>query len=197
MAKKMTKALKPQKENKHIGDYLHKESGQSVSVEAQWKGVVAHHKLTEELKRMREIKDTFLKSGLEDAAARMQSQINDKENERKALELRLDDERRQMSFALLVCLCACDIATSAADEFAATMHTVSHGIYGTDNDFSRAVREQADSFNKIVQQVDEGENLPLSMFYADIAEVVVERVLPVIKDVIREYHETEKGRRYF
>lgn len=193
----MTKALKPQKQNKHIGDYLNQESGQAVKPDIQWEGVVAHKRLTEEIKRMRNIRDTFAKSGLEDAARRMQEQINDKECERKLLELELDEERREMARALLVCLCACDLATSAADHFAEVLHRTSHGICGAENDFSEAVREQAESFNKLVQSVDEGGNLPLSLMYSDIAEEVVDKVLPIIKDIVRDFHNTEKGRRYF
>lgn len=197
MAKKMTKALKPQKKHKHIGDYLHREDGQAVSVEAQWEGVLAHQKLTEELKSMRDICDVFEKSGLTDAGKEMQRKINEKEIERKRLELKLNDERIEMSRALLVCLAACDVATSAADFFAEVMHRTSHGIYGADNDFSQQVREQANAFNKIVQNVDEGGNYALSMFYSDIADEVVEKVLPIIKEIVDKYHKTEKGRRYF
>lgn len=189
--------MKKIKKPRHIGDYLDKDSGQSVNAEIQWKGCVKHQRITEELKRMRAARDVFENSGLHDAAKHMQSQINDKEMERKNLELQLNEERREMAFTMLVCLAACDVATVCAEDLAATMHRVSKGIVGTTNDFSEAVKEQAKSFNILVQSVDEGGNLALSNYYADIAEEVIAKVKPVMMSVIREHHNTARGRRYF
>lgn len=176
---------------------MNAESGQSVSTGAQMAGIIEHKKLSNEIIGLREMQSILQNSGLDVEAKRLDEQINAKEMERKELELRLDAERREMSYAMLLCFCACDIATTCADEFGVVMKRVTKGIYGTDNDFTEAVKEQAESFNKIVQSVDEGGNYALSMFYSDIAEAVNERVLPIMKEIVKDYHNTKLGRRYF
>lgn len=181
---------------KTIDNYMSKEQGRSVSG-SQRLVVNEWNKLTKALDTLRTQKDVLLKCGLAKEAKAVVAKINELEVERRRLEDRLNDERREMAKAMLVCFAACDLATTAADVFADTMHRLSHGLYKPNNSFSESIREQANSFNKLVQTIDEGGHEPLSLFYADMAEEVNAKVLPIMQQVINDYCNSPLGKRYF
>lgn len=178
-----------------ISDYMNHHQGRSISA-TQAAGVIAWEKLTHDIEQLRQQRDVLKASGLEDAAKRVQQLINEAEINRRRLEDRLNEERRIMAASILVAFAACDIATTAADEFDECMRKYSHGSADKVNAFSTSIREQATSFNKLVQAIDEAEHLPLSLLYADMAEEIVDAALEMARETVARYMDTPKGRRY-
>lgn len=180
---------------KTINDYMHAEQGRRISG-TQAAGVYAWNKLSGDIQRLRAQRDVLKTSGLDKEAKRVQQLINDKEIERRRLEDRLNDERRIMCAQICIAFAACDIATTAADDFDEVMRKYGTSRADAVNSFSQAIREQASSFNKIVQVIDEAEHTALSLFYADMAEEITEAALAVAREIVAKYMNTEKGRRY-
>lgn len=181
---------------KSISNYMSREQGRSVSG-SQKVQIARWDKITAQIDTMRSQKDVLLKCGLVKEAKALQERINEAEANRRQLEDTINEERRQMAQAMLLCFASCDIATTCADIFAEQMHSLSHGYYKKENDFSKSIAEQAQSFNRLVQTIDEGEHEPLSLFYADMAEAITNKVIPIIQEIIKDYCNTSLGRRYF
>lgn len=160
-------------------------------------GAAAWNKLTQKIDQASKQHDIFKRSGLQDAANKALEVMRDLQRQRHELEKRLEDERRQMSACVLTVLASCDLMCSVADGFAEDMHRLSHGYYANNNSLAAEARAHATSFNKLVQSVDIVGNERMSMFYADMAEEVIEAVTPKIKEIVQKYMESEKGRRYF
>lgn len=181
---------------KTINNYMDKDQGRSISA-SQVVRVAQWDKVTKELERMRGQKEVLVKCGLVKEAKALQAKINDAEITRRRIEDTANEERKEMARAMLLCFASCDLATIVADMFGEDMHRLTLGHYKKDNDFSKSIREQANSFNKLVQTIDEGEHEPLSMFYADMADEICTKVLPVMQEVIKKWCDTPKGQRYF
>lgn len=179
-----------------IDNYMHKTDGRKVSG-SQRLAILDWEKMSADLDRMREQKRILQQCGLDREAKRLQEQINAKEQERRAYEDKLNEERREMVRGIRLALCACDFATICADEFGETTHRLSRGLYGRDNDFCEDIRKCANEFNKVVQMIDTGGNIKAAMYYAELAEIANERMKAVAKDVIKEWMEKGKGKQYF
>lgn len=175
---------------------MHNTDGRKVSG-MQRLAVQDWYKMSQELDKLREQKRVLQQCGLDAEAKKVQRIINEKENDRRAYEDQLNEERKIMAKQLLVCFAVCDIATSAADKFGALAHKLSRGLYGNRNNFTDDIKKQAEAWNKIVQIIDSGGNMKAAMLYADMAEEVCDRVFPVIEDVINKYINSPKGKQYF
>lgn len=179
-----------------IDEYMDFHSGRKVSG-MQYLAVQKWYEMSAELERMRDQKRILQQCGLDAEAKRVQRIINEKENERRAYEDQLNDERKIMAKQLLVCFAVCDLATTAADKFGALAHKLSRGLYGNKNNFTDELRQQAEAWNKLVQIIDTGGNMKAAMLYADMAEEICDRVFPLIEEVINKYINTPKGKQYF
>lgn len=138
------------------------------------------------------------KCGLErEARASILPKIQELERQKLQLIEETDRQRRRGARQLLVCFCAADLATEAADDFADTLHEISWGGVPDDNDFSALLRKVAQNMNSVVCTIDKGGSEPLSYFYADMAEECVTAAKKAVGEVIDKWMDTPKGRKYF
>ena len=153
--------------------------------------------LTRGIQQLTDQREVFERAGLKDAVKKAQEKINLLQIKRKQLEEELEEERRAMSKYMLYALVGCDLLTVMAEEFGKAMHDYSHGYYAEHNELEMEIKEQAKALNKIVLSVDAIGNEAMSNFYADMSEDVIAAVKPKIYEIVQDYMESEKGRRYF
>lgn len=152
-----------------------------------------------EERTMRQQRDVLESCGLKARARNVDRLIMQHQVKIEAIKREVMHQREELVKAMLLAFCSADIATSCADLLAAAFdeHTV-----GVDNEggnyIADKVREQAKAWNEVVQMID-GDgvsgNERVSMYYADLAEDVVQRVIPIVLETIEQYMGTEKGRR--
>lgn len=152
----------------------------------------------DDLKKQRKV---LQDCGLDKEARRLDGIIRDKEKELIAKKGEAREQRERLVRVMLLCFAAGDIATLCADALAETfdMLTYSWERKGG-HELADIFREQAQEWNRCVQIVDgDGEHGDerVSMYYADMAEDMADRVLPVMRQVINEYMATPKGKRLF
>lgn len=108
-------------------------------------------------------------------------------------------QRKALARVMLLCFAAGDIATTCADTTADTFDELTFGWEKEGgNELADIFRQQAENWNKCVQVIDgDGEHgsEQVSAYYADMAEDLVGRVIPIMWEVIDEYMNTEKGKR--
>ena len=148
---------------------------------------------------MRQQRDVLDKCGLTKQAREVDRRIMEHQAVINRIRQKVMQQRDDLVRAMLLGFCAADIATTCADRLGETFdrHTV-----GTDNEggnyIATLIRMQAEEWNKCVQLIDgDGVNGSerVSMYYSELAEDVVARVLPVMLDTINEYMTTDKGKR--
>lgn len=152
-----------------------------------------------EVKRLKTIKDVLERSGLDTEAGKIEQRI--KHHNKRIMELRSEAllQRKALVRAMLLCFAAGDIATTCADKVSEVFDELT---YGQDNEGGNALaqmfREQATAWNQCVQMIDgdsEHGDQRVSMYYADIAEEIVEAVIPTVLQIIDHHMATEKGKR--
>lgn len=165
--------------------------------EAQIVGVEKVNTLAYQIKLAKEQYDVLKKCGLDREAKALLPKMRELEAQKLRLVEEIDKNRIIGAKALLMCFCAADVCTVCADDFADIEHKISYGMIGKDNDFSAMMRGLASDFNRAVCMIDTGGSEPLSYYYADMAEELVQRVKTVMSETIEEFMNTEKGRQYF
>ncbi|MGN1386431.1 MAG: hypothetical protein ACI4XS_07505 [Bacillus sp. (in: firmicutes)] len=153
----------------------------------------------EKIKDLQEKYDVLKRCGLEDRAIEhIQPKIDEAKRRRDDLIKEINRNKAIATKKLLMCLCAADLATYLADDFADTTEKISYGLKKKEqNSFAQQLRILAEQFNKVVCHIDGIGNEAMSMFYADMAEECVDASTNVISDIVDRYMNTERGERYW
>ena len=161
--------------------------------------IAEYNELLRERRQMQEQKDVLDRCGLDKEVMHMERLIADKSDEIKRKAQEVSQARDQLVRHMLLAFSAGDIATTCADKMAAMFDELT---YAEDrqggNELAQMFRDCADNWNQCVQMVDGDENHGnerVSMYYSEIAEEIVETVIPAILAIIDKYMKTEKGRR--
>lgn len=163
----------------------------------QLKAVIEGAMLLDEKKRLEKIRDTFKDCGLEKEAFRIQQDINKVVQKQKVVKEKAKQQRLVLVRAMLICFAAADIATVCSDKVSEAFDKVSYGQENSDGHaFAELFRLQANELNKCVQLVDgQCNDDRVSYFYADMAEEVVDEVLPIMYKIVDKYMDSEKGKK--
>ena len=144
-------------------------------------------------------RDVLRNSGLDREADRIDRLMRDQSKTIDSVKGEVLEARKQLVRHMLLCFAAGDIATDIADRMAEVFDNLTEGIDNQGgNELADMFRRQADAWNRCVQMVDgDGEhgNQRVSMYYADIAEEIVEAVIPQVLAIIDRHMATEKGKR--
>ena len=161
--------------------------------------IAEYNELLRERRQMQEQKDVLDRCGLNKDAMRMERLIADKSDEIRRKSDEITRARDQLVRHMLLAFSAGDIATVCADKMAETFDELT---YGQDrqggNELAKLFREQADEWNRCVQMVDgdaEHGSERVSMYYSELAEEVVNTIIPSILQIIDRYMKSEKGKR--
>lgn len=162
-------------------------------------GILALDKAYSDLATMKQQKQVLLDCGLDREAHVVQQRIDHQHDIIADLKVAVMKQRAELVRHMLLAFAAADIATTAADKLAEAFdeHTV-----GYDNKGGKAladiIRNQANEWNECVQMID-GDgvsgNERVSMYYSDIAEEIVAKVIPDVLEIIDRHMATEKGKR--
>ena len=151
------------------------------------------------LHNMKVQRDVLRDSGLDREADRIERLMRDQSKTIDSIKGEVLEARKQLVRHMLLCFAAGDIATDIADRMAEVFDNLTEGIDNQGgNELAQMFRDQADAWNRCVQMVDgDGEhgNQRVSMYYADIAEEIVEAVIPQVLSIIDRHMDTEKGKR--
>ena len=151
------------------------------------------------LHNMKVQRDVLRSSGLDREADRIERLMRDQNKTIDSIKGEVLEARKQLVRHMLLCFAAGDIATSIADRMAEVFDSLTEGIDNQGgNELAQMFRNQADAWNRCVQMVDgDGDrgNQRVSMYYADIAEEIVEAVIPQVLAIIDRHMATEKGMR--
>lgn len=152
-----------------------------------------------ELNRMKVQRDVLRSSGLDREADRIERLMRDQNKTIDSIKDEIYEARKQLVRHMLLCFAAGDIATSIADRMAEVFDSLTEGIDNQGgNELADMFRRQADAWNRCVQMVDgDGEHgdQRVSMYYSDIAEEIVAKVIPDVLAIIDRHMATEKGKR--
>lgn len=161
------------------------------------KAVYEGAELSEQLHQLRTQQKVFDECGLDKEADRLNyhigkliKQIDDKVKETQA-------QRRQLIREMLLAFAAGDIATACADHMEDIFKRLTFGREANGGkSLAKVFKMQADEWNRCVQMVDGmGHNDAVSFLYSDMAEEIVNKVLPVMYEVIDTYMASEKGQK--
>lgn len=151
------------------------------------------------LHNMKVQRDVLRSSGLDRKADRIERLMRDQNKTIDSIKAEVLEARKQLVRHMLLCFAAGDIATDIADRMAEVFDNLTEGIDNQGgNELADMFRRQADAWNRCVQMVDgDGDrgNQRVSMYYADIAEEIVEAVIPQVLAIIDRHMATEKGKR--
>lgn len=170
----------------------------------QRKGIIQLEKLEKRIEDLRNLCMLLEKSGDKKSADK---NVVPKLNEAIALRYKLlnelDNNRRQAAKSLIMTFISCDIATDIADSFADVLNKISYGER-EDNDFTKIVKQQAHKareiakeWGKIVEIIDDSNDYPLEMFYANVSESIEHKVIGLIGSEIDKVMATHKGKQMF
>ena len=144
-------------------------------------------------------RDVLRNSGLDREADRIERLMREQNKTIDSIKGEVLEARKQLVRHMLLCFAAGDIATDIADRMAEVFDTLTEGIDNKGgNELADMFRRQADAWNQCVQMVDgDGEHgdQRVSMYYADIAEEIVAKVIPDVLAIIDRHMATEKGKR--
>lgn len=144
-------------------------------------------------------RDVLRNSGLDREADRIERMMHDHNKTIDSIKGEVLEARKQLVRHMLLCFAAGDIATDIADRMAEVFDNLTEGIDNKGgNELAQMFRDQADAWNRCVQMVDgDGEhgNERVSLYYSDIAEEIVEAVIPQVLAIIDRHMATEKGKR--
>lgn len=151
------------------------------------------------LHNMKVQRDVLRNSGLDREADRIERLMRDQNKTIDSIKAEVLEARKQLVRHMLLCFAAGDIATDIADRMAEVFDDLTEGIDNQGgNELAQMFRDQADAWNRCVQMVDgDGEHgdMRVSMYYADIAEEIVAKVIPDVLAIIDRHMATEKGKR--
>lgn len=163
----------------------------------QFKAVIEGALIADEKKRLERIRETLLGCGLDKEAYNVQQDINKCVDEQKKAMEKAKKQRLKLVREMLLCFAAADIATECADNVAYAFDDVAYGKEKSDgNSFAELFRLQAKDLNKCVQLVDgECGDDRVSYLYADMAEEINNKVIPIMYEIIDRYMNSEKGKK--
>ena len=168
---------------------------QNIQLKAIVKGVATLNERTKlELQR-----DVLRKSGLEKEAKSIQKVINKLNIDIHNCEKEAEQQRLELVKLMFFCFAAGDIATTASDMMADGFNRLTYGrTKDSGVNFVDVFKNQANEWNKCVQLVDSGQDddIGLSMFYADMADEIVEAVIPVVNRIIDKYINSKEGHKF-
>ena len=151
------------------------------------------------LHNMKVQRDVLRDSGLDREADRIDRLMRDQSKTIDSIKGEVLEARKQLVRHMLLCFAAGDIATDIADRMAEVFDSLTEGIDNKGgNELAQMFRDQADAWNRCVQMVDgDGEhgNERVSLYYSDIAEEIVEAVIPQVLAIIDRHMASEKGKR--
>lgn len=151
------------------------------------------------LHNMKVQRDVLRSSGLDREADRIERLMRDQNKTIDSIKGEVLEARKQLVRHMLLCFAAGDIATDIADRMAEVFDNLTEGIDNQGgNELAQMFRNQADAWNRCVQMVDgDGDrgNQRVSMYYSEIAEEIVEAVIPQVLAIIDRHMATEKGKR--
>lgn len=153
----------------------------------------------EKIKDLQQKYDVLKRCGLEDKAKEhIKPRIDEATKRRDDLIREIQRNKAIATKKLLMCLCAADLATYLADDFADTTEQISYGLKKKEqNSFAQELRILAEQFNKVVCHIDGIGNEAMSMYYADMAEECVDACKEAIDKIVERYMNTERGERYW
>lgn len=161
------------------------------------KAVYEGAELSEKLRQLRTQQRVFDECGLDKEADKLNyhigkliKQIDDKVKETQV-------QRKQLIREMLLAFAAGDIATACADHMEDIFKRLTFGREADGGkSLAKVFKTQANEWNQCVQMVDGmGHNDAVSFLYADMAEEIVDKVLPVMYEVIDTYMASEKGKK--
>ena len=165
-----------------------------------FKALLEGARLMQERTKLEGMRDQLSRCGLDREAKRLQEQIT-------GLTLRISEQeriaqadRRELARQMLIGFAAGDVATVAADGISAVFEAK---CFGRDNqlgqDLATGLRYHAESWNAFVRQIDGDGETPMNLqaYYADMADAIVEAVMPVIECEIDKWMNTPKGKALF
>ena len=153
--------------------------------------------LSEQLHQLRTQQRVLDECGLDKEADRLNYHIGKliKQIEDKVKETQ--EQRKLLIREMLLAFAAGDIATACADHMEDIFKRLAFGKDAEGGkSLAKVFKMQADEWNRCVQMVDGmGHNDAVSFLYADIAEDIVDKVLPVMYEVIDNYMDSPRGQR--
>lgn len=147
-------------------------------------------------------RDVLQQCGLTKEARSIQKVITELNLKIKDYERLAKAQRIELVRQMFACFAVGDIATIAADNTESAFNELT---YGRDKDdgksFANIFRQQAKEWNKCVQMVDASltsneRDFGLSMFYSNMAEEIVDAVLPLVYKMIDEKINSKEGKRW-
>lgn len=162
----------------------------------QFKAVYEGALIADEKKRLEAQRDVLQRAGLEQEAKKLQKRINECVIKFKQAKEKAKQQRLVLVREMLLCFAAADLATVCCDKVSEAFDRVSYGEERKDgNAFAELFRLQAKELNKCVQLVDgECGDERVSFLYSDLAEEIIDKVMPMMYQVIDDCMASDRGK---
>lgn len=163
----------------------------------QLKAVIEGALLLDEKKRLEKQRDILKDCGLDKEAYNIQQKINECVMMQKKAKDKAKQQRLMLVKEMLLCFAAADFATECSDKVAEVFDKVTYGEEKSNgHDFAKLFRMQAEQLNQCVQLVDgQCGDERVSYLYADMAEEVVNELMPIAYKIIGKWMNSEQGKR--